>query len=74
MQDFPYIKHLKQQAARETYLNTIQSVLTTRFPQSDVEDIEHALESIQDLEYLSTLLLMAIDIPSVEAFLQTLNA
>ncbi|RKU15334.1 hypothetical protein C6501_06835 [Candidatus Poribacteria bacterium] len=73
MQEFPFIEHLKQQGARENSINNIQSVLTTRFPQSDVQGVEHALESIQDLEYLSTLLLTAIDTPSVAAFLQKLN-
>ncbi|MDE0315859.1 MAG: hypothetical protein OXM61_13215 [Candidatus Poribacteria bacterium] len=73
MREFPFIEHLKQQGARENSINNIQSVLTTRFPQSDVQGIEHALESIQDLEYLSTLLLTAIDTPSVEVFLQELN-
>ena len=73
MRESPFIEHLMQKGARENSINNIQSVLTTRFPQSDVQDVEHALESIQDLEYLSTLLLTAIDTPSVEAFLQTLN-
>jgi len=73
MREFPFIEHLKQQAARENSIKNIQSVLNTRFPQSDVQGVEHALESIQDLEYLSTLLLTAIDTPSVEVFLQELN-
>ena len=77
MQESPFIEHLIQkyseQGSRETSVKNILSVLTERFSQSDVQGVEHALESIQDLEYLSTLLLTAIDTPSVEIFLQELN-
>ena len=77
MQESPFIEHLIQkyteQGARENSINNIQSVLTKRFPQSNVQPIEQALESIQDLDRLTELHLTAIDTPSVEAFLQALN-
>ena len=74
MQESPFIEHLMQKGARENSINNIQSVLTKRFPQSNVQPIEHALESIQDIDLLTELHLIAIDTPSVEAFLQELNA
>jgi hypothetical protein len=74
MQESPFIEHLMQKGARENSINNIQSVLTKRFPQSDVQHVEQALESIQDLDRLTELHLTAIDTPSVEAFLQELNA
>ncbi len=70
---FPYIEHLRKQGARETFINNIQSVLTKRFPLSDVQLVADALESIEDLDHFTDLHLTAIDIPSVEAFLQELN-
>ena len=73
MQEFPYIEYLKQQGARETYLNSILSVLTKRFPRQDVQPVRTVLESIDDLDHLSDLHLMSIDIPSVEEFLQTID-
>ena len=77
MQESPFIEHLIQkyikQGAREMAMKSIQSVLTKRFPQSNVQPIEQALESIQDLDRLTELHLTAIDTPSVEAFLQALN-
>ncbi len=63
-----------EQGARETSINNILSVLTKRFPLSDVQPIAKALESIEELEQLTELHLTAIDIPSVEAFLQGLDA
>ena len=73
MQEFPFIEHLKQQGARENSINNIQSVLTKRFPQQDMQLVGPALESIQDLDRLTELHLTAIDTPSVEVFLQELN-
>ncbi len=77
MQESPFIEHLikkyTEQGARENVINNIQSVLKKRFPQSNVQPIEQALESIQDLDRLTELHLTAIDTPSVEAFLQALN-
>ena len=70
---FPYIEHLRKQGARETSINYILTVLTKRFPLSDVQPVADALESIEDLDYFTELHLTAIDIPSVEAFLQELN-
>ncbi len=77
MQESPFIQHLMQkyaeQGARETFINNIQSVLTKRFPLSNVKRVAEALESIEDLDHLTDLHLTAIDISSVEAFLQELN-
>ena len=73
MQEFPYIEYLKQQGAREMSIKNTLSILTVRFPNSDVQPVAEALESIEDLDHLSDLHLMSIDIPSVAAFLQALN-
>ena len=73
MREFPFIVHLKQQGARENSIKNIQSVLTTRFPQSDVQGVEPALESILDLDRLAELHRKAVQTSSVEAFLQELN-
>ena len=78
MQESPFYKHIMQKGinkgARETSTKYILSVLTERFPQSDVQPVSQALESIQDIDRLTELHLMTIDTPSVEAFLQALNA
>lgn len=77
MQEFPFIEHLIQkyseQGSREMAIKNIQAVLTKRFPQSNVQNIEQSLESIEDLDRLTELHLTAIDTPSVEDFLQALN-
>ena len=77
MQENPFIQHIKKQGivqgARETSINNILSVLTERFPQSDVQPVAEALEPIQDLDRLTELHLTAIDTPSVKDFLQALN-
>ena len=39
-----------------------------------MQPVEQALESIQDIDRLTKLLLTAIDTPSVETFLQALDA
>lgn len=62
-----------EQGARETSIKNILSVLSKRFPHQDVKPVEHALESILDLDRLTALHLTAIDTPSVEVFKQTLN-
>ena len=41
---------------------------------SDVQPVEQALESIEDLEQLTELLRTAVRTASVEAFLQVLDA
>ena len=71
---FPFIEHLRKQGARETFINNILSVLTERFPLSDVQPVEQALESIEDLEQLTELLRTAVRTASVETFLQGLDA
>ncbi len=62
-----------QQGARETNIKNIVSVLTERFPQSDVQPVVRMLESIQDLDHLTELHRTAVKTSGVEAFLQTLN-
>ena len=82
MQESPFIEYLIQKyseqginkGARETSIKNTLSVLTERFPQSDVQPVLQALESIQDIDRLTELHLMTIDTPSVEAFLQALDA
>ena len=71
---FPFIEHLRKQGSREMVINNILSVLTKRFPISDVQPVSEALESIQDLDRLAEFHLTAIDTPSVETFLHVLNA
>ena len=75
---FPFIEHLRkqgiEQGARETSIKNILSVITERFPLSDVQPVEQALESIEDLERLTELLRTAVRTASVEAFLQVLDA
>ena len=77
MQESPFIEHLIQkyseQGARENSINNIQSVLTERFPQSNLQSVVQSLESILDLEHLTELHRRAVHTPSVEAFLQALN-
>ncbi len=81
MQESPYyeivlqrgVERGVQQGAREMAIKNIQSVLTKRFPLSDVQPMAEAMDSIHDLDRLSELHLTAIDTPSVEAFLQALN-
>ncbi len=70
---FPFIEHLRKQGARETSINNILSVLTERFPLSDVQPVEQALESISDLERLTELHRTAVRTSSVETFLQGLD-
>ena len=70
---FPYIEHLRKQGARETSINYILSVLTKRFQLSDVQPVADALESIDDLDHLTELFHTAIDISSVEVFLQEID-
>ena len=74
---FPYIEHLRkqgfEQGARENSINNILSVLTDRFPRSDVQPVEQALESIQDLDRLTDFLRTAVRTSSVETFLQEID-
>ena len=82
MQESPFIEYLIQkyseqgieQGSREMSIKDIFTVLTERFPQSDVQPVEQALESIQDIDRLTELHRTAVKTPSLEAFLQTLNA
>ena len=71
---FPYIEHLRKQGARENCITNILSVLTERFPFSDVQLVEQTLESIQDLDRLTKLHRTAVRTSSVETFLQGIDA
>ena len=62
-----------EQGARENCVTNILSVLTKRFPQSDVQPVSEVLESVLELNRLTELLHTAIDTPSVDTFLQALN-
>ncbi len=73
MQDFPYIEYLKQQGAREISIKNTLSILTVRFPNSDVQPVAEALESIENLDRLTELLRSAVKTPSIDRYLQALN-
>lgn len=62
-----------EQGARETTVENILSILTTRFPTNDLHNIEQTLKSISNLEQLKQLVVPAFQTPSVEAFLHTLR-
>ena len=76
MQESPFIEHLIQkyseQGSREMSIKDILTVLTERFPQSDVQPVEQALESIQDIDRLTELHRTAVKTPSLR-YSQTLN-
>ena len=81
MQESPFIEHLIQKYSHliqkyseQGIEQDIFTVLTERFPQSDVQPVEQALESIQDIDRLTELHRTAVKTPSLEVFLQTLNA
>ena len=77
MQESPFIELIMQrgieQGSRETYVKNLLTVLTERFPLEDVQPVAKALESFQDLDQLSELYSIAIDIPSIEEFLRELE-
>ncbi len=77
MQESPYYELLAQRiyerTARETSINYILSVLTERFPQSDVQPVAEALESIQDINRLTELHRTAVRTFNVETFLQGID-
>lgn len=62
-----------EQGARETTMENILSILTTRFPKNDLHNIEQTLKSISNLEQLKQRVVLALQTPSVEAFLQALR-
>ena len=81
MQESPFIELIMQRGIDrgieqgiEVCIRNILSVLTKRFPLEDVQPVAKALESIKDLDRLSEIHLSAIDTPSVETFLQELEA
>ncbi|RKU25270.1 hypothetical protein C6497_16360 [Candidatus Poribacteria bacterium] len=74
MQESPFVELIMQrgieQGSHQVSIKFILSVLTERFPLSDTTPVAEALESIQDLERLSELLLIAVKTLSVDTFLQ----
>ena len=77
MQESPYyeivIQRGVQQGARENSINNILSVLTERFPNSDVQSVAEGLESIENLEHLTELHRRAVKTPSIDRYLQELH-
>ena len=77
MQESPFyeliIQRGVQKGARENSINNILSVLTERFPQSDVQPVVEALESIQGIDRLTELHRTAVRTFSVETFLQGID-
>ena len=78
MQESPFYQLVIQrgieQGAREVSIKNILFALTARFPYSDTQHVEQALEAIFSLYRLTELHLTAIQTPSFEAFLQVLDA
>ena len=74
MRESPFYEIIKERGAREAYIKTILSLLTRRFPQCDRESVSEALESILDIDRLTELHDNAFDTPSVEVFLQEIEA
>lgn len=77
MQESPFydliIQRGVERGARENSIKNILTVLTKRFPDSDVNPVAQSLESILEIDSLTELLNNTIDTPSVEVFLQELN-
>ena len=77
MQESPFYQLVIQrgieQGAREVSIKNILSALIARFPHSDTQHVEQALEAIFSLDRLTELHLIAIQTPSFEAFLQALD-
>ena len=77
MRESPFIEHLEQRfyerGARENSISNILSVLTERFPLSNVQPVSDALESILDLDRLTELHRKAVQTTSVETFMQELD-
>ena len=63
-----------EQGSREMSIKNILSVLTKRFPQQDMQQVAEALDAITSLDNLIQLFDTAVDTPSVETFLEVLNA
>ena len=67
------IKRGIEQGSREMSIKNILSVLTKRFPQQDMRQVEEALEAILSLDRLMQLVDIAVDTPNVEKFLMILK-
>ena len=78
MQESPFYEIIIQRGIergwREMSIKNILSVLTKRFPQQDMRQVEEALDAITSLDHLMQLHTVALDIRSVERFLEVLNA
>ena len=78
MQESPFYELIIQRGvergAREICIKNILSILTRRFPLCHREAVSKALDSILDIDRLTELHDIAIDTPSVEVFLEELDA
>jgi len=86
MQTSPFYEHLRQrhlqegieqgieQGAREDTIENTLAVLMARFPQSDVDAVKLALETVPNLGRLKQLNLTVSLTPTFEAFLRSLEA
>ena len=57
-----------EQGSREMGIKNILSVLTKRFPQQDMRQVEEALDAITSLDRLIQLIDIALDIPVLRDF------
>ena len=62
-----------EQGARENAIKNILTVLAVRFSERDAEIAKHRLESILDLDRLTQLHRTAVNTPSFQAFLRSLD-
>ncbi len=63
-----------ERGSREMLIHNIFTVLSERFSQAKVEPVRDALETVSDLTMLTELFRIAVHIPSVDAFLQAIDA
>ena len=64
---------LIERGARETAIKNILLILSTRFPESNVETVNPQLERNLSVDHLTQLLQTAVEVSSFEAFLQVLD-
>ena len=68
-----YLEQGIEQGTRATTIENILSVLNTRFPERDTQNVRDALGSIGDLNRLTRLHLSALQIPTFEDFFEVLK-
>ena len=77
MHEFPLVQHFIEQGIergeRKGVVESILTVLGTRFQSDAVQVLKPNLESIDDLPRLRELLIAASDAQSLEAFMQSLR-